>query len=135
MFSQQKKKWEAAIMDEYNAIIRNETFPPAQAQFRNTPIRSKWVIKTKRNPDGSTWYKARLVIKGYEQMDYGETYTPIGKLTTFRFLIILAARYNWKIDHLDVVMAFLNPNVDDDTLFMELPEGWPEDGLEEVTVV
>jgi hypothetical protein len=50
-------------------------------------------------------------------------------------LISLAARYNWRIDHLDVVTAFLNPDLDDDTLFMELPEGWPEDGLEEVTVV
>ena len=32
-------------------------------------------------------------------------------------------------------MAFLNPDVDDDTLLMELPEGWPEHGPEEVTVV
>jgi hypothetical protein len=123
MLSPHKKKWEAAIMDEYNSIIRNETFSPAQAQFGNKPIGSKWVFKTKRNPDGSTRYKARLVIKGYEQMDYGETYAPVGKLTTFRLLISLAARYHWRIDHLDVVTAFLNPDVDDDTLFMELPEG------------
>jgi len=36
-------------------------------------------------------------------------------------------------------MAFLNPDVDDETLFMELPEGWPEHGpnggSDEVTVV
>ena len=133
------KKWEAAIMDEYNSIIRNETFSPAQAQFRNKPIGSKWVFKTKRNPDGSTRFKARLVITGYEQMDYGETYAPISKLTTFRLLISLAARNNWKIDHLDVVTAFLNPDVDDDTLFKEPPQGWlkhgPNDGPEEVTVI
>jgi len=139
MLSPQKKKWEAAIMDEYNSIIRNETFSPAQAQFGNKPIGSRWVFKTKRNPDGSTRYKARLVIKGYEQMDYGETYAPVGKLTTFRLLISLATRNNWKIDHLNVVTAFLNPNVDDDTLFIQLPEGWPKHGQnggpEEVTVV
>jgi len=135
MLSPQKNKWEAVIMDEYNSIIRNETFSLAQAQFGNKPIGSKWVFKTKRKPDGSTRYKARLVIKGYEQMDYGETYAPVGKLTTFQLLISLAARKKWKIDHLDVVMAFLNPDVDDDTLFMELPEGWPEHGPEEVTVV
>jgi len=72
-------------------------------------------------------------------MDYGETYAPVGKLTTFRLLISLAARNNWNIDHLDVVMAFLNPDVDDDTLFMELLEGWPKHrpngGPEEVTVI
>jgi hypothetical protein len=97
------------------------------------------VFKSKRNPDGSTWYKARLVIKGYEQMDYGETHAPVGKLTTFRLLISLAARNIWKINHLDVVTAFLDPDVDHDTLFMELPEGWPKQGPnggpEEVRVV
>jgi hypothetical protein len=33
MLSPQKKKWEAAIMHEYNSIIRNETFSPPQAEF------------------------------------------------------------------------------------------------------
>jgi hypothetical protein len=65
------------------------------------------------------------VIEGYEQTDYGETYAPVGKLTTFRLLISLAAREGWIIDHLDVVTAFLNPEVDDNTLHMVLPEGWP----------
>jgi len=139
MLSPQKKKWEAAIMDEYNTIIRNETCSPAQPPFGNKPIGSKWVFKTKRNPDGSTRYKARLVIKRYEQMDYGEMYAPVGKQTTLRSIMSLAARNNWKIDHLDVVTAFLNPDVDDDIQFMELPEGWPEHGPnggpDEVTVI
>jgi len=72
-------------------------------------------------------------------MEYGETYAPISKLTTFRLLIGLAARNNWKTIQVDVVTAFLNPNVDDDTLFMKLPEGWPEhgpnSGPDKVTVV
>jgi len=72
-------------------------------------------------------------------MDYGERYASVGKLTIFRLLISLAPRNDWKIDHLDVVTAFLNTDVDDDTLFMEPPEGWPEhrpnDGPDEVTVV
>jgi len=58
-------------------------------------------------------------------MDNGETYAPVGKLTTFRLLISIAVRNNWIINHLDVVTAFLNPDVDDDALLMELPEGWP----------
>jgi len=27
---------------------------------------------------------------------------------------------------MDVVTAFLNPDVDDDDIYMVLPEGWPE---------
>jgi hypothetical protein len=30
------------------------------------------------------------------------------------------------MDHLDVVTAFLNPEIDDDDIYMTLPDGWPE---------
>jgi hypothetical protein len=30
------------------------------------------------------------------------------------------------MDHLDVVTAFLNPEIDDNDIYMTLPEGWPE---------
>jgi hypothetical protein len=30
------------------------------------------------------------------------------------------------MDHLDVLTAFLNPEIDDDDIYMTLPEGWPE---------
>ena len=118
MLSPHKEKWEAAIMDKCNSILQNETTSLAQAQFGKRPIESKWAFKTKRIPDGSTRFIARLVIKGYEQMDYGETYAPIGKLTTIRLLISHAAQNNWKIDHLNVVTAFLNHDIDYEKHFL-----------------
>jgi archaellin len=63
ILSPQEKIWETVIMDEYNSIIPNDTFSQAQTQFGNKPIEFKWVFKTKRNPDGSTRYRARGVIK------------------------------------------------------------------------
>jgi hypothetical protein len=30
------------------------------------------------------------------------------------------------MDHLDLVTAFLNPEIDDDDIYMTLPEGWAE---------
>ena len=68
--------------------------------------------------------KARLVIKGYMQSDWGEAYAPVGKLTMFRYLASLAAGYEFAIDHMDVVTAFLNPHADDPELCMEIPKGW-----------
>jgi len=65
-------------------------------------------------------------MKGYEQTDFGETYAPIGKVTTFGYRISLIGRYGWNMDHFDVVTAFLNPEIDDDDIYMTLPEGWPE---------
>jgi len=116
--------------EESTSILLNNTFSTLNSreawQLQVKPIGSTWVYKTKHNPDGSTWYKAQLVIKGYEQMDFGETYAPVGKLTTFRYLISLIRRYGWNMDLLDVVTTFLNPEIDDDDIYMTLPEGWPE---------
>ena len=89
------------------------------------PIGCKWVYKTKHYPDGTLRYKARLVVKGYEQVkgvDFDEIYTPVGKLTTFRYLLCFMAYNSWNSDHLDVVTAFLNPEIDK-VVFAELPEG------------
>ena len=45
------------------------------------------------------------MIKGYMQSDWSETYAPVGKLTTFRYLASLAASYGFSIDHMDVVSS------------------------------
>ena len=76
---------------------------------------------TERN--GSIRHKAHLVIKGYMQSNWGETYAPVGKLASFRYLASLAAGLGLAIDHMDVVTASLNPEVDDPDLMMEIPEG------------
>jgi len=130
MESPQRDHWKRAMEEESTSILLNNTFSALNSrearQPQVKPNGSNWVYKTKHNPDGSTRYKARLVIKGYKQTDFGETYAPVGKLTTFRYLISLIGRYGWNMDHLDVVTAFLNPEIDDDDIYMTLPEGWPE---------
>jgi hypothetical protein len=62
------------------------------------------------------------------QTNFGVTYAPVGKLTTFRYLISLIGKYRtgWNMDYLDVVTAFLNPEIDNDDIYMTLPEGWQE---------
>jgi len=132
MKSPQQNHWKRAMEEESTSILLNNTFSALNYREARQPqvksIGSKWVYKTKHNPDGSTQYKARLVIKGYEQTDFGETYDPVGKPTTFRYLISLIGKYGtrWSMHHIDVVTAFLNPEIDDDDIYNTLPEGWPE---------
>jgi hypothetical protein len=122
--------WKAAIREEYGSLLDNGTWEVIGA-LEDVPtgrkaIGSKWVFKTKLNSDGSTRFKARLVIKGYEQAegrDFDLTYAPVGKLTTLRYLLSLAAHHGWHIDHMDVVTAFLNPSIDRDDVYMCLPPG------------
>ena len=44
-------------------------------------------------------------------------------MATFRLLLALAAQYGWDVDHMDVVTAFLNPKIDRDNIYMEMPLG------------
>jgi len=124
--------------EECTSILLNNTFTTVNSrearQLRVKRIDSKWGYKMKHNPDGTILYKACLVIKGYEQTDFGETYAPVRKLTSFRYLISIVGKHGWNIDHLDVVTTFLNPEIDDDDIYMTLPEGWPG-GLNAPTII
>jgi len=115
--------WKEAMGAEFRSLVENNTWTycsivPVGAH----PIGCKWVYVLKSNPDGSRRFKARLVIKGYQQTDIGETYAPVAKLVSLRMIIALAASNGWELDHMDVVTAFLNPPVKDD-IYMLLPEG------------
>ena len=44
-------------------------------------------------------------------------------MAKFRLILALAAQYGWDVDHMDVVTAFLNPKIDRDNIYMEMPLG------------
>jgi hypothetical protein len=124
MSSSLQRQWKAAMQQEYASLLENRTFTPVE-HAHSKPIGCKWVYKTKTNPDDTLRYKARLVIKGYEQVqgvDFEETYAPVSKMPTLRYLMACAAQGGWEIDQLDVVTAFLNPAIDKE-VYMQLPEG------------
>ena len=94
--SPQARQWKEGMHQEWQALVDNHTFhivakgntfhTPTTDRTVEEPIGCKWVYKRKINPDGSTRYKARLVIKGYEQkegIDYDETYAPVSKMAKF----------------------------------------------------
>jgi len=134
--SPQARQWKEAMRQEWQALVENHTFDivakgsTAQTPIADIPVEEpigcKWIYKRKVNPDGSTRYKARLVIKGYEQkegIDYDETYVPVSKIVTFRLVLVLSAQYSWDVDHMDIATAFLNPKIDRDNIYMEMPLG------------
>ncbi|WVZ14947.1 hypothetical protein V8G54_012513 [Vigna mungo] len=70
-------------------------------------------------------HKARLIAKGFTQtkgMDFFETFSPVVKLTTVRFLISIVVSRNWFLYLLDVDNAFLHGDLDKD-VYMKPPPG------------
>ena len=93
--------------EEYDAIMRNQTWELVELLENKVPIGSKWLFTSKFKADGT--YKERLVTKGYSQkggIDYEDTFAPVSRLNTIRVMIALATKYNWKTHQLDAKYVF-----------------------------
>jgi hypothetical protein len=106
------KEWMDAMKEEYDSIIKNETWELTELPENKTPIGSKWSFKYKLNVDGSIdKYKDRLVAKGYSQkegIDYEDTFAHVEKMNNIKLMIALATKNNWQLHQLDVKSAFFN---------------------------
>ena len=111
------------MMAEFCSLNENETWTQSsKAPDSVRPIVCKWVHLLKTNPNGSQRFKARLVIKEYEQTEIVETFAPVAKLVTVDMVLALSTIHGWVIDHMDAVTAFLNPPVNND-IYICPPEG------------
>ncbi|GJP52781.1 hypothetical protein CLOM_g11862 [Closterium sp. NIES-68] len=62
------------------------------------------------------------VHKQTKGKDYDEVFAPVGKGTTLRVLLAIAALLGWKIRQIDIVTAFLNGIILEE-VYMKQPEG------------
>ncbi|KAG8492723.1 hypothetical protein CXB51_010438 [Gossypium anomalum] len=125
--------WQEAMEAELKMIQKNDTWELVNRPENRKVIGVKWVFRTKTNSDGFlNKHKARLVVKGYSQqqgVDFFETFAPVARLDTIRFLFALAAQKQWKVHQLDVKSAFLNGFLKEE-IFIEQPEGFEVSGEE-----
>src|ERR1044072_4884628 len=119
--------WFQAMQDEYNALMKNNTWTLVSLPPNRESIGCKWVFRIKENPDGTVnKYKARLVAKGYHQQfgyDYTETFSPVIKPVTIRVILTLALTYGWELKQIDVNNAFLNGLLQEE-VYMDQPTGF-----------
>lgn len=127
----QFKEWRAAMNEEMEPILRNDTWDLVELPKNKTHIGCKWLFKPKMNADGNIEkLKARMVAKGYSQqegIDFDDTFGPVAKLNTIRMLIALATKYNWELHQLDVKSAFLNGELKEE-IYLVQPEGFVKQG-------
>jgi hypothetical protein len=87
------KNWKAALDDEFNVLIKNNTWHLVPPDKVKNVIGCKWVYKVKRKADGSLdRYKARLVAKDFKQhygIDYEDTFRPVVKAATIKIILFI----------------------------------------------
>ncbi|GBP42186.1 Retrovirus-related Pol polyprotein from transposon TNT 1-94 [Eumeta japonica] len=122
----EKELWLSAIREELKCFSENDAWELVDAPSAGTVVKCKWVLKRKYC-DKQVRYRARLVAKGFTQrpgVDYCETFSPVIRHSTLRYLFALSVQLNMDITHLDVTTAFLNGHLKE-IIFMQLPECFP----------
>ena len=70
------------------------------------------------------------MAKGYVQtygVNYSDTFSPVSKMTYFRFFISLVATYNRDLHQFDIKNIFLHEDLQEE-LYMEQPPGFADQG-------
>lgn len=119
-------QWMQAVKSEMEALELNRTWTVVKNPGNVKVISSKWVFKRKDTGDGKLEQcKARLVARGFLQkrgVDFVESYAPVARLPTIRFVLALGVQYGYHFRHLDVKTAFLN-GVLKENVYMYPPDG------------
>lgn len=126
-FSKQHPQWTEAMTEEFESLVKNNTWNLVDLPPGRRAISSKWTYKV--TPTARPTYnrlKACLVARGLEQrhdIDYNDTFAPVVRWSILRTIIALAIALDWPIKHLDVVTAFLNGFLKED-IYMQQPRGY-----------
>ena len=95
-------------------------------------LHNKWVYRIKNEHNGSKHYKARLVVRGFQQkkgIDYSEIFSLVVKMSTIRLVLGMMIAENLHLEQLDVKTAFLHGNLEEDLYMIQL-EGFIVQGQE-----
>ncbi|KAL2226511.1 UNVERIFIED_CONTAM: Retrovirus-related Pol polyprotein from transposon TNT 1-94 [Sesamum indicum] len=124
-----KNKWELAMNDEMNSLKKNDTWELCQLPKGKKALQNRWVYRVKEESDEKKRYKARLIVKGFQQrygIDFTDVFTPVVKLTTIRLVLSMVAAENLELQYMDVKTAFLHGDLEEE-IYMVQPEGYNGD--------
>lgn len=145
MASPMAHHWKEAMTKEYETLKDMRVFKIVERKpnQRDRDILSgRWVFAHKTDSFGNIIrYKARFVAKGFQQVhgrDYDETWAPVCRPTTMRFLLMIGTFNKWDIKQSDITNAFLYATLNEDTqptdepiiIYMRQPEGFEIGGPE-----
>ncbi|KAE8729558.1 hypothetical protein F3Y22_tig00003507pilonHSYRG00010 [Hibiscus syriacus] len=121
-------KWESFMKYKMNLLMSNQTWELGKLPPDKKALYNKWVYKIKEEHDGSKRYKARLVVKGFQQkecIDYNEIFSPVVKLSTIRLVLKIVAAENLHLEQLDVKITFIHDDLEEE-IYMSQPKGFIE---------
>lgn len=115
---------------EMNSLEKNQTWQLVTKPKNEEVLDLKWIYTKK----SENVYKARIVVRGFQQTDVLEDiYSPVAKTQTLKVLLSYCCQNGLLIEQMDVETAFLNGNVKSKVLVKQ-PEGY-DDGTDRVCLL
>ena len=127
--SEHKQEWQAAMLEEIESLLKNETWTFESLPAGRNTVKNKWVFRIKVKSDGTIErFKARLVAKGFTQthgMDYTETFAPTARAESIRIILSIVGAEGLFMIQFDIKTAYLNSTLTE-IIYMDLPVGFED---------
>ena len=109
-----------------DSLLGNQTQELTELPVGKKALHNKWVYRIKKKHDGRKRYKARLVVKRFQQKegnDYTKIFSPVVKMSTIKLELVLGmvAAENLHLEQLDVETTFLHSDLEED-IYVIQPE-------------
>ena len=117
------EEWIKAIQTELHSMEKWQVVNRCESD-KSKIISFRWLFKSKDMGHGVRKFKARLVARGFEddnKHELEDTYAPVSKLSTVRWLLAVSNKLNLDLMQLDVQTAFLYGDLDN-LVFMKVPD-------------
>lgn len=118
MSGNEAAKWTAAMKQEVEAIHKHEMWEEMAAPPGARIVETKWVLKKKRNENGSVVrYKARLKARGCTEvpgLEIREAFAPVAQTATIRILLAQTLQNNLVARHYDIENAYFHVPIEDE---------------------
>lgn len=128
MKSEDSGLWREACEREINMLRRMKVWEETDLPAGKRAVSSKWVLGKKHDANGVvTKYKARFVVRGFDQregIDFHETFAPTARFASLMIIFAIAVKKGWPLRGFDVVSAYPHSPIDEE-IYIEPPDGFP----------
>ena len=89
------------MKDEMDSLLGNQTWELTKLLIGKKALHNKWVYRIKNEHDDSKRYKAKLVVKGFQQkegIDFTKIFSPVVKMLTIRLVLGMMVAKNLHLE-------------------------------------
>lgn len=119
-------RFREAKLEELESMRKHGVWELVPLPPNRKPISARWVCTMKEKADGTLKEKARLVVRGFTQVegvDYTEIFAPVVRMESLRLIIAIATVFDLELAQADVKTAFLYGTLEEE-VYMTQPPGF-----------